>query len=86
MQGLFGFRAKPVREMSTKAELCRKNQVCPFFFLVFLGLHLQHMEIPRLGVTSELSLLAYTTTTATLDQAESVTYTTVHGNAGSPTH
>ena len=25
-----------------------------FFFLVFLGLHLQHMEIPRPGVESEL--------------------------------
>ena len=25
-----------------------------FFFLVFLGLHLQHMEVPRLGVKSEL--------------------------------
>ena len=26
---------------------------------VFLGLHLQHMEVPRLGVYSELHLLAY---------------------------
>ena len=25
-----------------------------FFFLVFLGLHLRHMEVPRLGVESEL--------------------------------
>ena len=25
-----------------------------FFFLSFLGLHLQHMEVPRLGVSSEL--------------------------------
>ena len=25
-----------------------------FFFLFFLGLHLQHMEVPRLGVESEL--------------------------------
>ena len=30
----------------------------------FLGLHLKHMEVPRLGVPSELPLLAYTTTTA----------------------
>ena len=36
-----------------------------FFFL--LGLHLQHMEVPRLGVKSELHLLAYTTTAATPD-------------------
>ena len=25
-----------------------------FFFFAFLGLHLQHMEVPRLGVESEL--------------------------------
>ena len=36
-------------------------------FIVFLGLHLQHMEIPRLEVESELQLLAYTTVTATPD-------------------
>ena len=40
-----------------------------FFFLVFLELHLRHMEVPRLGVRSELQLLGYTTAiaTATLD-------------------
>ena len=31
--------------------------------LVFLGAHPQHMELPRLGVKSELQLLAYTTAT-----------------------
>ena len=31
--------------------------------LFFLGLHLQHMEVPRLGAESELQLLAYTTAT-----------------------
>ena len=25
-----------------------------FFFLIFLGPHLQHVEVPRLGVQSEL--------------------------------
>ena len=39
----------------------------PFFFFVFLGLHLQHMESPRLGVKSDLLLLAHTTATAMLD-------------------
>ena len=34
-----------------------------FFF--FLWQHLQHIEIPRLGVESELQLLAYPTATAT---------------------
>ena len=38
-----------------------------FFFLVFLGPHPQYMEVPRLGVESELQLLAYTTATATRD-------------------
>ena len=33
-----------------------------FFFFVFLGLHPQHMEIPRLGVKLELQLPGYTTT------------------------
>ena len=33
------------------------------FFFFFLGPHLQHMEIPRLGVEIELQLPAYTTTT-----------------------
>ena len=30
-----------------------------FFFLIFLVPHPQHMEVPRLGVESELQLLAY---------------------------
>ena len=38
---------------------------CFFFFLFFLGLHLQHMEVPRPEVELELQqLLAYTTATA----------------------
>ena len=34
---------------------------------VFLGLHPWHMEVPGLGVESELQLLAYTTATAMRD-------------------
>ena len=37
------------------------------FFLSFLGPHPQHMEVPRLGVESELQLPAYTTATAMPD-------------------
>ena len=33
--------------------------------IIFLQPHLQHMEVPRLGVKSELELPAYTTATAT---------------------
>ena len=32
-------------------------------FFVFLGPHLRHMEVPRLGVESELQSPAYTTAT-----------------------
>ena len=38
-----------------------------FFFLVFLGLHPHHMEVPRLGVEPELLLPVYATATATWD-------------------
>ena len=37
------------------------------FNLFFLGPYLRHMEVPRLGVESELQLPAYTTATATSD-------------------
>ena len=40
---------------------------CHWFSLFFLGLHLQHMEIPRLGVESELQPPASTTATAPQD-------------------
>ena len=38
------------------------NCVCVCVCVCFLGPHLQHMEVLRLGVESELYLLAYTTT------------------------
>ena len=38
-----------------------------FFVFVFLGLHSQHMELPRLGVQLELQLAAYATALAMLD-------------------
>ena len=38
-----------------------------FFFLVFLGSHMWHMEVPRVGVQSELQLPAYTIGTAMPD-------------------
>ena len=37
--------------------------------LLFLGLHQRHMEVPRLGVESELQLPSYTTATATPDRS-----------------
>ena len=40
---------------------------CLFVCFVFLGPHLWHMEVPRVGVKLELQLPAYTTATATPD-------------------
>ena len=35
-----------------------------FFFFLFLGLHLQYMEVPKLGVELELQMQAYPTAAA----------------------
>ena len=47
------------------------NPVNVFIYYLFcfllLGLHVQHMEVPRLGVKSEQWLPAYATATATWD-------------------
>ena len=56
-----------------------------FYLSVFLGLHLQHMEVPRLGVELELQPLTYTTTIEMSDLSR-ITYTAAHGNAGSLIH
>ena len=40
-----------------------------FFFPLFLGPHPWHLEVPRLGVESELCLPAYATATATWDSS-----------------
>ena len=46
----------------------RNDHVPPFFFpFFFLGLQLQHMEVPRLEVKLELQLPAYTTATVMQD-------------------
>ena len=50
-------------------------------FVLFLGLHPWHMQIPRLGVELELQMLAYTTATATPDPSLAS-----RGNTGSMTH
>ena len=54
----------PLEELSSIASIALWNV---FVFLFFLGPHLQHMEVPRLGVESELHLLAYATATAIHD-------------------
>ena len=56
-----------------------------FFFLSLLGPHPQHMEVFRLGVESELQLLAYTTATAMWDPSHLFNLHHSHSNAGSET-
>ena len=48
------------------------------FLFFFLGLHPRHTEVPRLGVKSELYLLAYTT--ATEKQAPSLLCDLLHSS------
>ena len=54
------------------------------FLFVFLGPHPQHMEVPRLGVISELHLLAYTTAIAMQNPSRICDYTTAQGDTRSP--
>ena len=53
--------------------ICFKVQIFLLIYFIylflFLGLHLWHMEVPRLGVESEVQLPAYTTATTTQDQS-----------------
>ena len=49
------------KKRKKKKEKYILNLLC---FVLYLGLHLWHMEVPRLGVKSELTLPAYATSTA----------------------
>ena len=40
-----------------------------FFFSVFLGPHLGHMEVPKLGIELELQLQAFAATTEMQDRS-----------------
>ena len=50
-----------------KPHLNKNSNSIPYFFFFFLGLNPLHVELPRLGVESELQLPAYNTATATRD-------------------
>ena len=59
----------------------------PFFFFAFLGPHLQHIEIPRVPIrATSCQPTPQPQPQQCKIQAESSTYTTGHGNAGSLTH
>ena len=69
---------RPLKVMN-RMELFGSYFFCFFFFFsCFLGPHPWHMEVPGLGVKSELQLLA--TATATPDQSY-VCDTTAHSDA-----
>ena len=57
-----------------------------FVFVFFLHSHLQHMDVPRLGVEFELQLLPYPTARPHGIHATSVTCTTACSNTQSLTH
>ena len=67
-------------EILKGALRCFRDFSVVFFFLVFLGLYPQHMEVPRLGVESELQLPAYATATAIPDLSYICDHTTAQGN------
>ena len=56
----------PKKSVTTKLQTFL-TRIIGGIFLFFLWPHLQHMEVPWLGVKSELQLQAYTTAIATLD-------------------
>ena len=56
-----------------------------YLYIYILWLHLWHMEVPNLGVKSELQLLAYATAMVHQILATSATYTVAYGNVGSLT-
>lgn len=59
----------PLRQISISELQCHfLLRFCLFYFyFFFLGPHLRHTEVPRLGVELELKLPAYTTVIATPD-------------------
>ena len=77
-------------KLLNRFPLCQRvgtnNHFFFFFGFFFLVPHLQHMEVPRLGVESELQLLAEPQPQQLGIQAASINYTTAHGNIRSLTY
>ena len=61
---LSGFQASLATRELRKGIKGEKRVRLGLLFLYFLRQYLRHMEVPRLGVESELRLPAYTTATA----------------------
>ena len=56
-----------VKSYVPMSELGKSYSLYLFIYFCLLGPHLQYMEVPRLGVKSELQLPAHTTATAAWD-------------------
>ena len=66
-------------------SMCGRTKGKSFFFF-FFWLHLQHMEVPRLGVKQELQLKPMPQPQEYQIRVASATYAAACGNAGSLTH
>ena len=71
-----------ISELKFKINYC--SWVLLHFVIHLLGPHLRHLEVPGLGVESELQLLACAQQCRS--QATFTTYITAHGNSGSLIH
>uniref|UniRef100_A0A4X1VA53 Lymphocyte antigen 6 family member G6D n=1 Tax=Sus scrofa TaxID=9823 RepID=A0A4X1VA53_PIG len=73
---------EPLKSMDHSRANWRNPSIFCFVLFCFLGLHLQHMEVPRLGAENQCCSFESTPQPQQHRiQATSVTYTTVCGNA-----
>ena len=61
------FWTREVVQLSCLSPMSKHSAIFFFFFFCFLGLYLQHREVPRPGFELELQLPAYTRATAMPD-------------------
>ena len=75
------------RQITKNYKYTGNIKMCIIIIIIcFLVPYPQYVEVPRLGVKSELHLWAYTTATATQDPLTSETHLTTHGNTRFLTH
>ena len=63
-------RKQPFSALAFESHLGHRVWFGLDWFFSFLGMHLRHMEVPRLGVELELQLPTYTTVTAKRDLSD----------------
>ena len=84
--------AHPTTKTNKQQKTCHRDSFTHnserffFAFFFFLGLHPRHMEVPSLGVKSELQLRPTPQPQQHQIWATPVTHTTAHGNARSLTY